>query len=53
MVISEKDFYQLRHDSKGRFKEDKFYQGKEGMMAKKKKKVKKKAKKKNKKKTKR
>ena len=33
-----KEFYQLCYDSKGRFREDEFYQWKEEMMAKKKKK---------------
>ena len=50
MVISEKDFYQLHYDSKGRFREDEFYKWKEEVMAKKKKKKAKKKKIKSKKK---
>ena len=50
MVISERDFYQLHYDSKGRFREDEFSQWKEEVMAKKKKKKAKKKKSKAKKK---
>ena len=51
MVISEKNFYDLCYDLKGRFREDEFYRWKEEIMAtKKKKKGKKKNKKKGKKK---
>jgi len=51
VVISEKNFYDLCYDLKGRFREDEFYRWKEEMMAKKKKKkiVKKKKKSKKKK----